>query len=320
MRHSVLTPFFGQLRDRFAIYGSPLPIAEKLQRAAAIPGVEGVEVIFPDEVGDGADVLEQLEALGLAVAAVNVNLKGEPAFRNGALTSVDPGVRRRAVELLCHGKDLAARLGAGCVTCAPLAEGYDYPLQVDYRSAWTHLVDGIGAAGSHRPDIALHVEHKPAEPRTRGLLDVPAKVLLLCHTLRLPRVGITFNTGHVAAGGGVPAAAFCDVLAARVPYYIHFGDASSTWDWDLRVGAQHPWLWAEFLYWLRVGGYDGWITADTFPVRQAAADVFAANVSFTDRVWSWLGQLDVAATDDALDRHAALPMLRELEQWLPVHA
>ena len=50
MRHAVLTPFFGILRDRFCEYQEPLPIADKLRRASEVPGVEGVEVIFPDEV------------------------------------------------------------------------------------------------------------------------------------------------------------------------------------------------------------------------------------------------------------------------------
>lgn len=316
MRHAVLTPFFGQLRDRFATYHAPRPVAEKLRLAASIPGVEGVEVVFPDEVRTAADIRDELRTLDLSVAAVNVNLKGERAFQQGALSSPDAGVRALAVDLLCQGKQLAADLGTR-VTCAPLADGYDYPLQVDYRRAWSRMVDGVAAAGAFLPDIALHLEHKPAEPRTRGLLDAPAKVLLLCRHAGTPGVGITFNTGHAACGGGLPAAAFADVLAAGVPYYIHFCDATAAWDWDLGVGTQQPWQWAEFLFWLRQAGYDGWLTADTFPVRQDACGLFAANVAFTRRVWDWLDARDRDRSLAALDAHDAIPMLRELEQCLP---
>jgi xylose isomerase len=317
MRHAVLTPFFGELRDRFATYHAPLPVGEKLRRAASIPGVEGVEVIFPDEVRSAGDLRDDLRALGLSVAAVNVNLKGERAFQRGALSSPDAGVRALAVDLLREAKQLAADLGTTRITCAPLADGYDYPLQVDYRRVWSRMLDGVAAAGAFLPEIALHLEHKPAEPRTRGLLDVPAKVLLLCAHAGVPNVGITLNTGHVSCGGGVPAAALADVLAAGVPYYIHFCDATVAWDWDLGVGTQHPWQWAEFLFWLRCAGYEGWLTADTFPVRQDACELFAANVSFTHRVCRWLDDRggDLHALEDHDQR--ALTLLRELEQWVP---
>ena len=37
MRHAVLTPFFGLLRDRFCDYQQPLAIAEKLRWRARCP-------------------------------------------------------------------------------------------------------------------------------------------------------------------------------------------------------------------------------------------------------------------------------------------
>ncbi len=317
MRHAVLTPFFGAIRDRFCEYHEALPVAEKLRRARAIDGVEGVELIFPDEVRAASDVRADLAALGLSVAAVNVNLKGQRVFRDGALTAADEGVRALAVDLLCEAKRLALDLGAGRITCAPLADGYDYPLQMDYRRAWSRMVEGVGRAAAYMPEVVLHLEHKPAEPRTRGLLDTPATVVRLCAATRSPAVGITFNVGHAQAFGACPAAALADVLASRVPYYIHFCDATPAWDWDLRVGTHHVWQWAEFLFYLTEDGYQGWITADTLPVRQDAAAVHASNVSITRAICRWLDGLDRAAVREALDRQSARPMLGELERWVP---
>lgn len=317
MRHAVLTPFFGRLRDRFCEYHEPLPVAEKLRRARSIPGVEGVEIIFPDEVRTAEDVRDDLARLGLDVAAVNVNLKGDPIFQRGALTSPDAGVRGRAVDLLCQGKQLARDLHIERITCAPLADGYDYPLQIDYRQAWSRMVDTVARAGAYLPEIVLHLEHKPAEPRTRGLLDVPAKVLRLCRDTGLSSVGITFNVGHAQAGGGCPAASFAEVLTADVPYYVHFCDATSGWDWDLKAGSHHLWQWAEFLFYLTADGYQGWITADTFPVRQDAVALHASNLSVTDAICRWLERLDRTAVETALQRQCAMPMLEELEQWVP---
>ena len=320
MRHAVLTPFFGLLRDRFCDYQQPLAIGEKLRCASEVPGVEGVEVIFPDEVRAAPEIRSDLERFGLEVAAVNVNLKGERAFQQGALSSPDAGVRTRAVDLLCEGKQLARDLGTPRITCAPLADGYDAVFQVDYRRVWSRMADSIARAGSYLPDIVLHLEHKPAEPRTTGILDVPAKVLRLCRDVGLASVGITFNVGHALCGGGLPAAAFADVLRARVPYYIHFCDATPHWDWDLRAGSQHVWQWAEFLFYLKQDGYRGWMTADTFPVRQDARAIFAANLSITDTLCRWLDRLDAAAVLDALSHQRVAPMLAELEQCLPARA
>ncbi len=305
MRHAVLTPFFGKLRDHFCEYGAPLSVEEKLERAAKVPGVEGVEVVFPDECGEPLG--EMLEALHLAPAAINVNLKGRPEFQNGALSSPDSGVRTQALALLKQGKQLAQQLGADKVTCAPLADGYDYPFHTDYRKAWTRMVDVLGDAAEFCPEVALHLEHKPAEPRVRGLLDSAAKVLCLCHDIGHSRVGITFNAGHAFYGGGTPAEAFAQVLFTGVPYYIHSCDGTENWDWDLLAGSRHLWQWAEFLYYLKEDGYQGWITADVFPVRQDAAELFAANVRLTNRIWNWLGTLD-----------HALPTIEDLENCLPL--
>jgi xylose isomerase len=317
MRHAVLTPFFGQLRDRFSVYHEPRSIVDKIDAAARIDGVEGIEVIFPDEVDDPEQIQAALDRHGLAVAAVNVNLKGEPRFQHGALSSPDAAVRARAVDLLCAGKRLAVALGAPRITCAPLADGYDYTLQIDYRQAWTRMVDSLSAAAAYLPGVTMHVEHKPGEPRTRGLLDVPAKILLLCRDIGLPGVGVTFNVGHALCGTALPAAALADVMHAGLPYYLHVCDASGGWDWDLRAGAQHVWQWAECLFYLKQDGYDGWLTADTFPVRQDAEAIHASNVSITRSICAWLDRLDAAAIADGLSRHNAMHMLKELEQCLP---
>jgi xylose isomerase len=281
MRHAIIMAFLGKLRDRFCEYQSPLPVEEKLARAAAIPGIQGVELIYPDECANVEGLKATLSSLRLAAAAVNVNLKGHPDFARGA--SPDPGVRCMAVDYIRGAKECASALGSPRVTCAPLADGYDYPFQIDYRKAWTRIVDVLAEACEFRPDIRLHLEHKPADPRTRGLLDTAARVVLLCRDVGSSGLGITFNAGHAVCGGGTPADAFAHVLLARLAYYIHSGDGTEDWDWDLMAGSRHYWQWVEFLYYLKQDGYEGWLTSDAFPVRQDAAELFAANVRITER-------------------------------------
>ena len=316
MRHAVILAFFGKLRDRFCEYQVPLSVEEKLERVAAVPGVQGVELIFPDECTDIAGLKSTLSRLRLEPAAVNVNLKGHPAFLRGALSSPDSGVRRMALDFIRRAKDCAAALGSPRVTCAPLADGYDYPLQIDYRKARTRIVDLLAEACDFRPGITLHLEHKPADPRTRGLLDTATRVVLLCRDIGSSTVGVTFNAGHAVLGGGTPADTFAPVLTAGLPYYIHSGDGTEHWDWDLLAGSRHYWQWAEFLYYLKQDGYDGWLTSDAFPVRQLAAELFAANIRITERICEWLDSPDSIGIGLALDGEDLFPLLRRLERFV----
>jgi len=135
MKQAIICPFLGRLRDRFCEYGEDLSVVEKLQRIAAIPGAQGVEIVYPHELEDIDEVKAALERLGLAVSAVNVNVKSDPEFVSGSITSPDAAVRGQAVEYLKRGKDAAAALGAERITCCPLSDGYDYPFQVHYASA-----------------------------------------------------------------------------------------------------------------------------------------------------------------------------------------
>src|SRR3954470_16426851 len=264
MKHALIVAFFGKLRDRFTEAGSPLSIDQKLFRAASVEGVKGAEIIFPDECTEPELVLEALGATGLEVSAINVNLKGLPLFQRGALSSSDTAVRKKALDLVLEAKAFAARTGAGRITCAPLADGVDYSLQDNHLSAWSRTVALLRTALDEGPAIPIHLEHKPADPRRRGLLSSSDLVLRLLADIDRENAGITFNVGHASIDGVSPAECLSHVLRLGVPLYIHFCDAAGQWDWDLVAGSHHFWNFYEFLALLQTSGYEGWLTDDTF--------------------------------------------------------
>ncbi len=90
MKHAIITAFFGKLRDRFCEYQEPLTIEQKLERMARVPGVSGAEVVHPYEVETVEAMKSYLGRLNLGIAAVNVNIKADPAFASGSLCSPDP--------------------------------------------------------------------------------------------------------------------------------------------------------------------------------------------------------------------------------------
>ena len=145
--------------------------------------MSGVEVIFPYETNDAVLLKKLLKEDRLEIAAINVNVKAEPEFRNGGLTSTDAVIRGRAVQFIKDSKDFAQAVGANKVTCCPLGDGYEFAFQCDYAQMWKYLVETFGEAGSYRPEIPLFIEYKPSETRGRCFVDTAAKTLCLLNDI-----------------------------------------------------------------------------------------------------------------------------------------
>ena len=316
MKQAIICPFFGRLRDRFCEYGEDLDVVERLEHIARIPGAQGVEMVYPHELRNLDEVKAVLMQLGLAVSAVNVNVKSDPEFVKGSITSPDPGVRAKALEYLKHAKDAAATLGAERVTCCPLSDGYDYPFHVHYASAWDRMVEVVTEAAVYRPDITLHLEYKPFETRVHNLLASAAKTILLCRAAGGKGLGVTIDIGHSTFGGEPPADSLMQVATAGLPFYVHTNDNNGKLDWDLIAGACNVWEFAEFLFYLKELDYNGWITADVAPFRQDAMEVFALNVRFTEQVWKWLDEMDRDAIRDCLHGHDFLTIRKMMEPYI----
>ena len=140
LKMGIITGFLSQTKDRFHEYNKPLDLDQKFKLMTQIEGYDGVEIVYPYEVSDPKTTKEILDKHGLNVAAVNVNVKAEPEFRNGGLTSHDKAVRDKAVRFIKEAKDFASAVGADKVTCCPLGYGYEFSFQYDYATTWKYLI------------------------------------------------------------------------------------------------------------------------------------------------------------------------------------
>jgi xylose isomerase len=300
MKFSVISSFLGKSKDRFHDYNKSLSLDEKFAMAKTIENIEGLEVVFPYEVGPAKEFKALMEKYQLGVSAINVNVKAEPEFRNGGLTSSDPAVRAKAVQFIKDSKDFAAEVGADKVTCCPLGDGYEFSFQADYTKSWGYLVETFKEAAAYRPEVPLFIEYKPSETRGKCFLDNAAKTILLIKEIGLPSLGVTIDFGHSMYGGNNPAEEVALLESCKVPYYVHINDNDAKWDWDYFAGSKHIVEYVEFMYYLKKFNYNGYLTSDTSPTRWDIRKTFEANNRITLKVLSALDKMEADGFDKVL--------------------
>jgi xylose isomerase len=297
LKMAIITGFLSQTKDRFHEYNLPLALEEKFDLMSRIEGYNGVEIVYPYEVKDPFKTKATLDRFGLNVAAVNVNVKAEPEFRNGGLTSHSPEVRAKAVRFIKEAKDFAEGAGADKVTCCPLGDGYEFSFQYDYATTWKYLLEGFGAAGNYKTEIPLFIEYKPSETRGRCFLDSAAKTLCLLNEIGNHHMGVTLDFGHSIYGNEHPAEAVAMLAESPFKYYIHINDNDGKWDWDYFCGTKHFLEYVEFLYYLKKYSYDDYFTSDTSPTRWDIKGTFEANSRITNKIWQRLDRIDEGQID-----------------------
>lgn len=304
--YSLITSFLGQTKDRFHTYNADKDLDQKFETVAGIPGYTGVEVVYPYEVGPRAGIsAEQLKSAltrhSLQVSAVNVNVKGEPEFVSGGITSPKKEVRAKAIQFIKEAKDFAAEIGVNRVTCCPLGDGFEFPFQTDYQKAWSYLADAFGEGAAHRPEVILHIEYKPKETRRHCFLGRAADALVLINQIGAKNLGVTMDYGHSIYADEHPAEALSLLHHSGNAYYIHINDNDKTWDWDFFTGSHTLLEYIEFVFYAKQFGYDDFMTSDTHPTRWDMKKMFGINARLTDKIWKLLDRVGMDEIRSLLD-------------------
>lgn len=291
--------FFGRRRDRFTEYQPDRSLEEKLALIAQIEDITGVELKYPNDFGNIEHVKTLLAKHNLQLSAVNVDIKDASHFRYGALSARDPQTRKKAIDLLTEGMDIASEFNIDLVTTCPLADGYDYPFQVDHGQAWHHLIDTVKTVIAHRPDVTLLLEYQPHEPHAHIMLNNVGKVLHVCAEVNAPNLGANLDIGHAFAAGDTPSEAAALLASKNCLKYIHTNDNTGDGgDWDMISGTVHFWHWLELLHTLQQIGYDGWLGGDIMPKHMGPVEAFATNALMIKRMAAVLDRLGYDAIRD----------------------
>ena len=284
-KFSVNSGFFGRRRDRFTEYQPDRTLEEKFLLVKKIEGIQGIELKYPADLKDLSLAKRLLEESGLACSAVNVDIKDAAHFRHGALSAQKKEARDRAIDLLREGMDMAAELRAGLITTCPLADGYDYPFQVDHSTAWVRFIESVRAASSHRNDVRLALEFQPHEPHAHIMLSNVGMALFVCSEVRLPNLGINLDIGHSFAARESPAESAALLATKGKLFYVHTNDNTGEGgDWDMISGTVHFWHWLEFLHTLDRIGYSGWLGGDVASKHFGPTEAFETNTRMIQRM------------------------------------
>lgn len=315
-KNSVLLGTLGKYSDRFHTYQPPKSFAERLEIARTIPGTDGIEPVYPQDLGHEGEHAGLVRDGGFALSAVNVNLKGEDLFRAGSITNPDPGVRRRAVEYMTTAMDLAADLGTDMITVCPLIDGADHAFHVDHLAQWRWAIDGFAAAAAHREDVRVSIEYKAYEVRNRIVLPSMGRTLHFCDRVGAPNLGVTMDVGHALIEGEMPAAELAIAHEAGRLFYVHFNDNNRGADWDMPVASVNLWETLETLHYMDRVGYDGWIAYDVFTRAGDGAEAVAHTFETMDHLRALLDKIGDDRLSDAVASGDSARVTRDLIQAL----
>ncbi len=250
----------------------PLDPVESVQRLAEL-GAYGVSLHDNDLVPYGSSAAQRdqivarfsqaLERTGMRVSMATTNLFGHPAFKDGAFTSNDRGVRRAAIAKAMRGIDLGAELGAEVYVFWGGREGSEssaskrVPDALErYREAINFLCGYVHDRGYQ---IRFAIEPKPNEPRGDIFLPTVGHALHFITTLDAPEmVGVNPEVAHETMAGLSFVHAVSQALWAGKLFHIDLNSQRiGRYDQDYRFGAED--LKEAFLlvHLLETSGYGG---------------------------------------------------------------
>ena len=305
--------------DRYVLsgYGERYPTDELIKMASQVEDLTGVELVGMWHVNDeNVDQLrQQIIGAGLEVTCVTPDIWASPQWGKGSFTSNDPTIRRAAVAEVKRSMEWAKQLNCQVIDLWFGQDGYDYPFQGNFLTAWDRMIDGVIECADHLPEIKIVLEYKPKEPRTHCYLATVGKTLLLIDKVNRPNVGAMIDVGHslMAYESTAESAALLQYFGSKL-FYMHFNDNWRLWDDDMTVGSVHTIEMLELLFWLDHIGYSGWYALDIFPYRENGMQAAKESIRWIQGLHGLLdkiGRERLSAVIESGDAMAASALLRE---------
>ena len=283
-------------------------IEELFDRVASIDKMKGVDLAVHPEIWNNIGAVKQsLKRTGLKVVSCVVDLFAQPRWKQGSFSSVDPEIRKQAVDETKKIMDLAEEIGAEFITIWPGQDGYDYHFQADYIQERTWFADGVREACRYKPGIGIALEYKIREPRTHNYINTVGNTILTVKEIGEPNCGTAFDIGHAffSFENSAEVVALIKKWGGNL-MHLHMNDNFSSADDDLIVGSVRTLEYLEFIYWIRKTGYNGWFTMDQFPYREDGQEAINESVLWLDALESIIDSADPAEIEAVIRKKDAI--------------
>src|SRR4051794_20885951 len=232
---------------------APLDPADSVRKLAEI-GAWGVSLHDNDLVPWGTSAQEEerivsrfesaLQETGMGVGMATTNLFGHPAFKDGAFTSNDRGVRRAAIGKAMRAIDLGARLNAEVFVFWGGREGTEAGIAKDPRDALERYREAIDVLADYSVGqgygMRFAIEPKPNQPRGDIFLPTVGHALHFISTLARPdMVGVNPEVAHETMAGLSFVHGVGQALWAGKLFHIDLNaQRTGRYDQDFRFGAE----------------------------------------------------------------------------------
>jgi len=277
-------------------------LAETFRSAAAIEGLEGIELVHPFQVrpNNVLEIKKMLGDAGLTPISIAASLSSKPQYRLGSLTADLPETRQQAIDTVKTAIDCAAELGIELVTVWMGRDGFDNPFQVDYEQSWGRLFEAFKEICFHRPEMRIGIEYKIKEPRRWLFASTASRILLLAHELQAPNLGALLDIGHaLMAYENLGEVVYLLARENRL-FNVHLNDNTRIWDDDMPMGSLHLLEHLELLYWLDRVGYDGWLSFDVHAILEDPTRLVEESLHFTRGMIQVMNEIGRPAIEAAI--------------------
>ncbi|MDA0172201.1 TIM barrel protein [Solirubrobacter taibaiensis] len=309
---------FGQFVDRYATdaYGPPVSTIEAIEAAGAVGDIEVLDINYPFTDGVTTDeVRDALAATDIAPWCITPHIYTRD-FQAGAFSNPDPRVRAQALSLCEEAVGVAKALGAPTVKLWPGQDGFDLPLQVDYREVWRLGLEGVSAVAAMDDDIRVAIEYKTKEPRMHMSWSTAARTLVGITQMGREDIGIVMDLGHSLFAKEAPADALHLVNDHGRLFTVEVNDNWREWDDDQPVGSIHLIETLEFFLALRQIEWDQPILLDQFPFREDPVEAARSSINTMKAIDAAIDRIDMAQLADIQARQDPLAAHRLVTELL----
>ena len=210
-----------------------------------------------------AEFKKALRETGIVVSMATTNLFADPAFRDGAFTSNDTGVREYALQKTMMAIDLGVEVGAKIYVFWGGREGTETDAGKDPVEATKRLREALnflaGYVMDQGYDLKFALEAKPNEPRGDIYLPTTGAMLAFIESLDHPEmVGVNPEMAHEHMAGLNFMHAVAQAWEAGKLFHIDLNDQNfARYDQDLRFGSQNLKQAFFLVKFLEEVGYEG---------------------------------------------------------------